>query len=164
MGAISSGCPASQDRTHWTTRACRGVGKIGVCLINTSPAHDPHYRTQTSALKRPCRGPPCVRRTQRDRTRPRPAVAHPTQALQELAAQALGIATNDIASLQVFKRSFDARKAELLVVYIVDLVLADPQQTAALLQRFDQHPHIGPTPHGVPVGRAGPGQFWAGGW
>ncbi len=76
----------------------------------------------------------------------RAPVAHPSQALQELAAQALGIGTNDIASLQVFKRSFDARKAELLVVYIVDLVLADPQQTAALLQRFDQHPHIGPTP------------------
>ncbi len=76
----------------------------------------------------------------------RAPVAHPSQALQELAAQALGIGTNDIASLQVFKRSFDARKAELLVVYIVDLVLADPQQTAALLQRFDRHPHIGPTP------------------
>ena len=76
----------------------------------------------------------------------RAPIPHPLQALTQLAAQALGIATSDIASLEVFKRSFDARKAELLVVYIVDLTLADPQQTAALLQRFDQHPHIGPTP------------------
>ena len=76
----------------------------------------------------------------------RAPVAHPLEALKKLASQALGIATEEIASLQVFKRSFDARKAELLVVYIVDLVLTDPQQTPALLQRFDKHPHIGPTP------------------
>src|SRR3990167_5827306 len=71
---------------------------------------------------------------------------HPIDALKALAAQALGIAPADIATLEVFKRSFDARKADLLVVYIVDLALADPAGEAALLQRFDKHPHISPTP------------------
>jgi hypothetical protein len=74
----------------------------------------------------------------------RAPVPHPIEALKALAAQALGIPSSEIASLNVFKRSFDARKAELLVVYIVDLSLAKPEQEAALLQRFDKHPHIGP--------------------
>nr|WP_295785841.1 FAD-dependent oxidoreductase [Rhodoferax sp.] len=76
----------------------------------------------------------------------RAPVAHPIFALRDLAAKALGIPINAIASLEVFKRSFDARKAELLVVYIVDLTLADPAQETALLQRHDKHPHLSPTP------------------
>ncbi|MES2582228.1 MAG: NAD(P)/FAD-dependent oxidoreductase [Pseudomonadota bacterium] len=76
----------------------------------------------------------------------RAPVAHPVAALQDLAAKALGIPADGIASLEVFKRSFDARKAELLVVYIVDLVLADPAHETSLLQRHDKHPHIAPTP------------------
>ncbi len=81
---------------------------------------------------------------------------HPTDKLTALAAQALAIPPADIGTLRVFKRSFDARKAELMVVYIVDLGLADPAQEAALLRRFDQHPHIGPTPDMAyqPVGQA----------
>jgi uncharacterized FAD-dependent dehydrogenase len=51
-----------------------------------------------------------------------------------------------IAELQVFKRSFDARKADLLAVYIVDLTLADPAQESALLAKAGQNPHIQPTP------------------
>jgi uncharacterized FAD-dependent dehydrogenase len=83
-------------------------------------------------------------------------VPHPLDALKALAAQALGISPADIAMLQVFKRSFDARKAELLVVYIVDLALTQPNQEAVLLQRFEKNPHIGPTPDMAyhPVGRA----------
>ncbi|HOF52361.1 MAG TPA: FAD-dependent oxidoreductase, partial [Rhodoferax sp.] len=73
-------------------------------------------------------------------------VPHPTEALQQLAATALGIARQDIARLQVFKRSFDARKAELLVVYIVDIALADPSGEAALLAKFAGKPHITATP------------------
>ena len=76
----------------------------------------------------------------------RAPTAHPIAALTRLAAQALGIDPAAIASLQVFKRSFDARKAELLAVYIVDLALAAPADEAALLARFEKHPHIGPTP------------------
>jgi uncharacterized FAD-dependent dehydrogenase len=86
----------------------------------------------------------------------RAPIAHPIDALQDLAAKAMGIPPTGIATLKVFKRSFDARKAELLVVYIVDLTLADPAQEAALLQRHDKHPHIGPTPDMFyhPVGQA----------
>jgi uncharacterized protein len=71
---------------------------------------------------------------------------HPINALRQLAAQALGISAADIAALQVFKRSFDARKADLLAVYIVDLSLADAQAEAPLLQKFEQNPHIQTTP------------------
>ena len=41
---------------------------------------------------------------------------HPTEKLTQLAAERLGVTTQAIASLQVYKRSFDARKAELLAV------------------------------------------------
>jgi len=71
---------------------------------------------------------------------------HPISALRQLAGQALGISAADIAALQVFKRSFDARKADLLAVYIVDLSLVDAQAEAALLQKFEQNPHIQTTP------------------
>ena len=71
---------------------------------------------------------------------------HPVAALRALAAQALGIADSDIAELQVFKRSFDARKAELLAVFICDLSLADPAQEAELLAKFDKNPHVNRTP------------------
>ncbi|MFC7460591.1 NAD(P)/FAD-dependent oxidoreductase [Hydrogenophaga defluvii] len=80
--------------------------------------------------------------TEADRAPP----PHPTDALTRLAAQALGIAEGDIGQLQVFKRSFDARKAELLAVYIVDLTLADPAAEAALLARHAGNPHIVATP------------------
>ena len=71
---------------------------------------------------------------------------HPEAALRQLAAQALDIGADDIATLQVFKRSFDARKAELLAVFIVDLTLTQPEGEAALLVRFEKNPHIQPTP------------------
>lgn len=71
---------------------------------------------------------------------------HPIAALTALAAQVLGIAATDIADLRVFKRSFDARKADLLAVYIVDLALRDPAQEAALLASFARHPHVRATP------------------
>ncbi len=76
----------------------------------------------------------------------RAPVAHPLDALKQLCAQALGLDVEDIADLQVFKRSFDARKADLLAVYIADITLAHPAQEAAILARFPQHPHISATP------------------
>ena len=72
---------------------------------------------------------------------------HPIEALQQLAASALGVNTQDIAQLSVFKRSFDARKKNLLVVYIVDVALAKPGQETALLAKFAAHSHIQATPH-----------------
>ena len=76
----------------------------------------------------------------------RAPTAHPLATLTHLSAQALGIAPEAIAGLQVFKRSFDARKAELLAVFIVDVTLQDPAQEAGLLARWSGHPHIGATP------------------
>ncbi len=83
---------------------------------------------------------------------------HPIQELRRLTAQALGVALTDIADLQVFKRSFDARKAELMVVYIVDVRLADAGSAPALLARHTSNPHITATPDMTyqPVGKAPP--------
>ena len=71
---------------------------------------------------------------------------HPIAALRALAAQALGLAAEAIAEVQVFKRSFDARKQHLQVVYIVDVRLTDPTQEATVLARHAGHAHIQPTP------------------
>ena len=76
----------------------------------------------------------------------RAPVGHPTAKLTELAATALGIAAKDIASLHVFKRSFDARKARLQAVYIVDLALVDTEQEGDVLALCTPHPHIKATP------------------
>ncbi|RKJ96816.1 NAD(P)/FAD-dependent oxidoreductase [Alicycliphilus denitrificans] len=81
---------------------------------------------------------------------------HPDAALRAQAAAALGIAPAGLAALHVHKRSFDARKADLLAVYIVDVALADPAQESALLARHAADPHIQPTPDMAwrPVGHA----------
>ena len=75
----------------------------------------------------------------------REPVAHPVAALTAFASQALEITPEAIKSLRVFKRSFDARKAEILAVFIVDIQL-DASMEVQLLTRFANHPHIGPTP------------------
>ncbi|MEJ7688646.1 MAG: FAD-dependent protein, partial [Variovorax sp.] len=71
---------------------------------------------------------------------------HDEAALPAAIAGALGTPAAAIASYTVFKRSFDARKPQLLRVYIVDAALADAALEAALLARFAGHPHIGPSP------------------
>ncbi|MPM59388.1 hypothetical protein SDC9_106230 [bioreactor metagenome] len=84
------------------------------------------------------------------------ADAHPEAALRAQAAQALGVAEAAIQQLHVHKRSFDARKADLVAVYIVDVTLADAAQEAALLATHEKHPHINATPDMAwkPVGQA----------
>ena len=81
---------------------------------------------------------------------------HPVAALRDLAAKTLGVAAADIVELNVFKRSFDARKAELIVVYIVDVRLTDAAQEAVVLSRFPSHPQVFATPDMAyqPVGMA----------
>ncbi|TNF62872.1 MAG: FAD-dependent oxidoreductase [Burkholderiales bacterium] len=101
-------------------------------------------------IKLPLEQVPCEHRrradapTETDEDRLPPP--HPAEALRRLAAQSLGVDPGAIADLQVFKRSFDARKADLLAVYIVDVTLADPRQETALLERHHANPHIQPTP------------------
>ncbi|AMO24239.1 NAD(P)/FAD-dependent oxidoreductase [Ramlibacter solisilvae] len=71
---------------------------------------------------------------------------HPEAPLRAAAAGILRIDEAAIAALQVHKRSFDARKAELFAVYIVDVALADAEREAALLAAFRGQPHIAATP------------------
>ncbi|MBA3772028.1 MAG: NAD(P)/FAD-dependent oxidoreductase [Ramlibacter sp.] len=70
----------------------------------------------------------------------------PEPALRAAAQRLLGLRADDIAGVDVFKRSFDARKADLAAVYIVDVTLADGFGEAALLAKFSSHPHIVSTP------------------
>ena len=76
----------------------------------------------------------------------REPLPHPVEALTQLAAQQLGIAASHIDHLHVHKRSFDARKAEILAVYIVDIALDDAALATELLARHATHPHIQATP------------------
>ena len=71
---------------------------------------------------------------------------HPEAALRQLASHALGIDHEAIDQLHVFKRSFDARKADLLAVFIVDITLKDKAAEASLLSKFAGTPHIQATP------------------
>ncbi|WP_431098305.1 NAD(P)/FAD-dependent oxidoreductase [Polaromonas aquatica] len=71
---------------------------------------------------------------------------HAEDALPALAAQTLGIAAAELQNVHIHKRSFDARKADLLKVYIVDVTLADASLESALLAKFSGNPHILPTP------------------
>ncbi len=80
--------------------------------------------------------------TQADRALP----PHPSEALRQLAARKLGISEADIAELSVFKRSFDARKNDLAVVYIVDLRLNSSAQEIRLLQQHTTDAHVLATP------------------
>jgi uncharacterized FAD-dependent dehydrogenase len=81
---------------------------------------------------------------------------HAEDALPALAAQTLGIAAAALQTVHIHKRSFDARKADLLKVYIVDVTLANADEEAALLAKLSGNPHILPTPDMVyrPVGQA----------
>ena len=71
---------------------------------------------------------------------------HPIAALRQLAAKALGMATDEIDAVHVFKRSFDARKQNLLVVYIVDVQLKDAcknprcSHNTKTIRTFKPHP------------------------
>ncbi|NDF78771.1 MAG: hypothetical protein EB128_04640 [Betaproteobacteria bacterium] len=72
---------------------------------------------------------------------------HPEEALRVLAAKALGLDAMAIDQLHVFKRSFDARKADLLAVFIVDITLKNPAAEDSLLKQFSANSHIQATPN-----------------
>ncbi len=92
-------------------------------------------------------------------------LAHTDAELERLVLQALSLTASDLGRMVVFKRSVDARKAQLQLVYVVDVELADPSAEAALLQRLAAQAHVGPSPDMVyrllqplPAGRPGGSQ------
>ncbi len=72
---------------------------------------------------------------------------HPIDALRQLAAHALGIDEAEVCDLTVFKRSFDARKQNLLVVYIVDVTISDDALEKSVLTKHVKNSHIQATPN-----------------
>ncbi|MEI9890561.1 MAG: hypothetical protein WDN45_08160 [Caulobacteraceae bacterium] len=71
-------------------------------------------------------------------------LGHPPQALPEALAARLQVRPGDIVSWQVARRANDARKkSQILMVYSVDVVLADE---ASVLARFAGDPQVKPTP------------------
>ncbi len=71
---------------------------------------------------------------------------HDAAALPALVADTLGITLAQIAALDVFKRSIDARSPQLRRVYIVDVQLTDAALQDSVLLRHAGHPHIFVTP------------------
>ena len=66
----------------------------------------------------------------------------PADALSRAVQGLLGVDAAAIADIHVHKRSFDARKIELLQVYIVDVTLADPSTEDALLAKLAGNPRV----------------------
>ncbi len=83
-------------------------------------------------------------------------LTHADNALREALLQTLQITPAEMARFAVFKRSFDARKAVIMQVYIVDVELADAALETALLAQHAANPHIFATPDMAyhPVGSA----------
>ena len=74
------------------------------------------------------------------------ALDHTPDDLNALVHSTLGVAATDVAQWQIFKRSYDARKAALLVVYIVDVQLRSTSVEAAVLVKHANNQHIFATP------------------
>ena len=73
-------------------------------------------------------------------------LAHPDTAIADAVVRTLGIQADELQSVQIFKLSFDARKADLLQVYIVDVALSSAARETEVLHRFENNPHVRPTP------------------
>ncbi len=71
-------------------------------------------------------------------------VDHPPEALSAAIVTRLGIPANDLLKIDIFKRSYDARKnIALSFTYIVDVVV---KNEAAVLERFVDDPQVRLTP------------------
>jgi uncharacterized FAD-dependent dehydrogenase len=70
----------------------------------------------------------------------------PEPLLLAAACRLLALPREQIVGIDIFKRSFDARKAALAAVFIIDVTLANPAHEPALLAGFSDHPHIVATP------------------
>ena len=72
---------------------------------------------------------------------------HAEPALRAAVLARLGLRDADLQALSVFRRAWDARKkAAVMLIYTVDLTLADGVDEAALLARFDGDPHLRRSP------------------
>lgn len=71
---------------------------------------------------------------------------HSEHALSELIHSTLKIKAEDVKSFSIYKRSYDARKQKLLLVYIVDVELRSARLEAQLLSKFTTNSHIRPAP------------------
>ncbi|MGC1175231.1 NAD(P)/FAD-dependent oxidoreductase [Polaromonas sp.] len=71
---------------------------------------------------------------------------HPEDALPALIVKTLGITPAELLRHSIYKRSYDARKQKLLLVYIADVELASPELEQTLLRQFEATPHIRPAP------------------
>lgn len=67
---------------------------------------------------------------------------HADDALAALIVQTLGIQPAELLSHHIHKRSYDARKQKLLLVYIAHVTLSSDALEAQLLTKFAGHPHI----------------------
>ena len=70
----------------------------------------------------------------------------PATALRTAVTGLLGVADSALAGIDIYKRSFDARKAELVAVFIVDVTLAAASHEAQLLEKLRGNPHVMATP------------------
>ncbi len=71
-------------------------------------------------------------------------IEHAPEALEAAIIQRLDIEPGDLLGVEVFKRSYDARKNSVLsFIYTVDVNVNHP---AAILDKFKNDPHIKPTP------------------
>ncbi len=70
---------------------------------------------------------------------------HEAAALPTLIARTLEVPVEALRKVHIHKRSYDARRHVLSLVYIAHVEL-DPALEQTLLQTFKSHPHIGPAP------------------
>ena len=71
---------------------------------------------------------------------------HDEAALPALIVKTLGITPAELVSHHIHKRSYDARKKNLLLVYIAHVTLSNPALEEKLIAQFAGHPHIGRAP------------------
>jgi uncharacterized FAD-dependent dehydrogenase len=71
---------------------------------------------------------------------------HDEAALPALIVKTLGITPAELAGHHIHKRSYDARKQKLLLVYIAHVTLSSPVLEERLIAQFAGHPHIGRAP------------------
>ena len=68
--------------------------------------------------------------------------AQPLPVLLATSARVLGISPDAIAQVSVFKRSFDARRADLVAVFTIDVTLADPAAAARVSLALERLMHF----------------------